>query len=173
MGFCLDFLGYFMYSIGEKIIYAESGVCTIEQIAPLASGSSEDRLYYHLRPLVGSGVYFAPVDSNAFMRRLISREEAESLIDAMPNIEPAICQDSRFNHVDAFYRDIFRLHTPEALVSIIKGLTLRMSTRKTKSSRAEATMKRAKEVLHGELSVALGMEYKEVEPYIRQRLEEA
>ena len=47
-----------------------------------------------------------------------------------------------------------------------------MSTRKTKSSRAEATLKRAKEVLHGELSVALGMDYREVEPYIISRLEE-
>ena len=162
-----------MYSVGEKIIYAESGVCTVEQIAPLSSDVSGERLYYHLRPLVGSGTYFAPVDSGAFMRRLISREEAENLIEAMPGIEPAICQDTRFNHVDAFYREIFRQHTPEALVSIIKGLHLRMSTRKTKSSRAEATMKRAKEVLHGELSVALGMDYKEVEPYIRRRLEEA
>ena len=163
---------FFMYSVGEKIIYAESGVCTIEQIAPLSSSPPGDRLYYHLRPLVGSGTYFAPVDSNAFMRRLISREEAELLIDSMPNIEPAVCQDSRFNHVDAFYREIFRQHTPEALVSIIKGLRIRMSAKKTKSSRAEATMKRAKEVLHGELSVALGMDYKEVEPYIRRRLEE-
>ena len=106
------------------------------------------------------------------MRPLISREEAEALIDAIPGIEPAVCNDSRFNHVDAFYREIFRQHTPEALVSIIKGLHLRMSTRKTKSSRAEATLKRAKEVLHGELSVALGMDYREVEPYIISRLEE-
>ena len=161
-----------MYSVGEKIIYAESGVCTVERIAPLSSGSPGDKVYYHLRPLVGSGVYFAPVDSGAFMRPLISREEAEALIDAIPGIEPAVCNDSRFNHVDAFYREIFRQHTPEALVSIIKGLHLRMSTRKTKSSRAEATLKRAKEVLHGELSVTLGMDYREVEPYIISRLEE-
>ena len=161
-----------MYSIGDKIIYAESGVCTVERIAPLPSGTMDDKVYYHLRPLIGTGTYFTPVDSNAFMRPVISREEAEALISSIPEIEPAVCNDSRFNHVDAFYREIFRQHTPEAMVSIIKGLNIRMSIRKTKSSRADATMKRAKEVLHGELSVALGLNVSEVESYIKSKIGE-
>ena len=32
-------------------------------------------------------------------------------------------------------------------------------------------MKRAKDILHGELSIALGVEFAEVEDYIRDRLE--
>ena len=59
-----------------------------------------------------------------------------------------------------------KLHSCEALVSIVKGLRCRMTDKKTKSSRAEATMKRAKDILHGELAVALDMDVKEVEPYI-------
>ena len=162
-----------MFSIGEKIIYGENGVCTVEKIEPLAmSGAPKDKLYYHLTPLVGSGTYFTPVDSGAYMRPVMSREEAEALIDAMPGIAPAICNDNRFNHVDAFYKELFRLHTCEALVAIVKGLRSRMAERKTRSSRAEATMKRAKDMLHGELSVALGIEMQEVEAYIQQRLGE-
>ena len=161
-----------MYSVGDKIIYGENGVCTVESIGPLRmSGSSGDRVYYYLRPLIGSGTYFAPVDSGAYMRPVMSREEAEALIDAMPGIEPAICKDNRFNHVDAFYKELFRQHSCEALVSIVKGLRCRMAERKTKSSRAEATMKRAKDILHGELSVALGMDVKDVEGYITSRLD--
>ena len=155
-----------MYSEGEKIIYGENGVCIIDSVAPLAMSGAGDKLYYHLHPLVGSGEYFAPIDTAVFMRPVISRAEAEQLIRSMPEIEPAICNDSRFNHVDAFYKEIFKLHTPEAMIAIIKGLRERMAERKTKSTRAEATMKRAKEILHGELSVALGIEYKEVESYI-------
>ena len=64
-----------MFSVGDKIIYNESGVCTVETIAPL--DLSDGRLYYHLQPLVGSGKYFSPVDSGAFMRPVISQEEAE------------------------------------------------------------------------------------------------
>lgn len=160
-----------MYAIGDKIIYGENGVCTVEKIEPLSmSGAPKDKLYYQLSPLVGSGTYFAPVDSDAFMRPVMSREEAEALIDAMPGIAPAICNDTRFNHVDAFYKELFRLHSCEALVAIMKGLRTRMSERKTRSSRAEATMRRARDILHGELSVALGIEFKDVDDYISARL---
>lgn len=159
-----------MFSVGDKIVYGENGVCTVEKIEPLASAASKDKLYYHLSPLIGSGTYFAPVDSGAFMRLVISREEAEALIDAMPGIEPAICNDNRFNHVDAYYKDLFRLHTNEALVAIVKGLRCRMALRKSRSSRAEATLKRAQDMLHGELSVALGIELEQVEDYISQRI---
>ena len=162
-----------MYCVGEKIIYGENGVCTVEKIEPLGlSGASKDKLYYHLSPLIGSGTYFTPVDSGAYMRPVMSREEAEALIDAMPGIAPAICNDNRFNHVDAYYKELFRQHSCEALVAIVKGLRTRMATRKTRSSRAEATMKRARAMLHGELSVALGLELGEVESYITSRIGE-
>ena len=70
-----------------------------------------------------------------------------------------------------FYRELFKQHTNEALVSIIKGLRLRMTERKTKSGRIEATAKRAQDMLHGELSIALGIEMKEVEQFITERLD--
>ena len=158
-----------MFAAGEKIIYGESGVCTIEKIAPI-SASEPDKLYYHLTPLVGTGTYFSPVSSNAFMREIISAEQAEALIMSIPSIKPAICNDNRFNHVDAYYRELFKLHTCEALVAIIKGLHSRITDRKSKSSRAESIMKRAKDMLHGELSVALGMDIKEVEAYIVSKI---
>lgn len=162
-----------MFSIGDKIIYGENGVCTVSEIAPLdMSGTASDKLYYHLKPLIGSGMYFTPVDSGAFMRPVISRKEAELLIDSIPSIEPAICSDSRFNHIDAFYKELFKQHSCEALVSIVKGLHSRMAEKKTKSSRAETTMKRAKDMLHGELSIALGIELSEVESYIHSRIGE-
>ena len=159
-----------MFSVGDIIIYGESGACSVEAVAPLEmSGASSDRLFYTLKPVIGSGTYFTPVDSPAYMRPVMSRDEALAFIDTIPSIEPAVCNDSRFNHVDAFYRDLFKLHTNEALISVIKGLRLRLEEKKTKSSRAEATIKRAKEILHGELSIALGIDYKEVESFIAQR----
>ncbi len=163
-----------MYSLGDKIIYGENGVCTVVKIAPLdMSGADRQKLYYHLTPLVGSGTYFTPVDSNAFMRPVMSREEAEAFIDTIPSIEPAVCNDSRFNHVDAFYKELFRQHTCEALVAIVKGLRSRLTERKTRSSRAEVTMKRAKDMLNGELSIALGIGIDEVDDYISSRINAA
>ena len=160
-----------MFEVGDKIVYGENGVCTVEKIAPLnMQGASAEKLYYHLTPLIGSGTYSAPVDSAAFMRPVISRDEAENFILTIPGIAPAICTDSRFNHVEAFYKELFKQHTNEALVALIKGLRERIGEKKNKSSRAEATMKRAREMLHGELSVALGIAYEDVESYIAEKL---
>ena len=161
-----------MFSVGDKIVYGETGVCTVEKIAPIAaSGTSGEKLYYHLRPLTGNGKLFAPVNSKAFMRPVMSRDEANALIASIPDIEPAICRDNRFNHVDAYYKKLFKLHSCEALVAIVKGLQHRISERKTKSSRAEATMRRAKDILNGELSVALGLEVDKVEDYVTDCIE--
>lgn len=161
-----------MFVVGEKIIYAENGVCTVERIAPLPSDTSQGaKLYYHLVPYTGSGTYFAPIDSPAYMRTVIDKDAANALIDSIPGIEPAVCTDNRFNHVDAYYKQMFKEHTNEALISMIKGLRIRMADKKAKSSRADATLKRAKDILHGELSVALGIDIAEVEAYIAARLE--
>ena len=160
-----------MFSVGDMIIYGENGVCTVEKVAPLdMSGASRDKLYYSLCPLVGSGTFFAPVESGVFMRPIMSRAEAEAFIDTIPTIEPAICNDTRFNHVDAFYKELFKQHTCEALVAVIKGLHERMSERKTKSSRAETTMKRARDILYGELSASLEIELSQVDAYIESRV---
>jgi len=158
-----------MFEIGEKIVYGENGVCTVDRIATLDMAGA-DKLYYYLKPLIGSGTSFAPVESDAFMRPIMSREEADAFILTIPGIEPAICTDNRFNHVDAFYKEYFKMHTCEALVSVIKGIKERLSDKKTKSSRAEMTLRRAKEILHGELSVALGIELKDVESYIAEKI---
>ena len=161
-----------MYKVGDKIVYGENGACNVEAVGELPfNGAQAGRKYYTLRPLAGSGTCFVPVDTTLFIRPVISRSEALDLIDSIPSIEPAICYDNRFNHVDAFYRELFKLHTNEALVSIIKGLRLRMMERKTKSGRIEATAKRAQDMLEGELSIALGIDIKEVGQFIADRLE--
>ncbi len=103
------------------------------------------------------------------MRPVISREEAEALIDAIPGIEPAVCNDSRFNHVDAFYKELFQAAQLRGAGRHRQGPAGKLAERKTKSSRAESTMKRAKDILHGEL-IALGIELTEVEDYIAQRI---
>ena len=59
-----------MYSVGEKIVYGENGVCTVIKIAPLEiSGASKDKLYYYLAPLIGTGVALKNIGSFNFLIR--------------------------------------------------------------------------------------------------------
>jgi len=158
-----------MFEIGEKIIYGENGVCTVDAIGPLSMrGADNSRDYYTLTPLVGKGTFYAPVDTKVFMRKVMSKKEAEEFIERLDDIEPAVCQDVRFTHVDAFYKELFQQHTCEALVAMLKGIY--SQERNTRSNRIDTVMRRAKEILNSELSVALGIPYEETEGYVAEHL---
>ncbi|HNY00520.1 MAG TPA: CarD family transcriptional regulator [Oscillospiraceae bacterium] len=158
-----------MFEVGDKIIYNENGVCTVADVGPIEMGSG-DRLYYTLSPMVGTGTFYAPVDSKVYMRSVMTKTEAETFIDSIPRIEPAVCHDVRFTHVDAFYKEMFRKHTCEALVALLKGIY--GQERANRSNRIDTVTKRAKEILNGELSVATGIPYEKIEDYIQSRLED-
>ena len=86
-----------MFEKGEKIIYGKTGVCEVEDIAERAVPGGK-RLYYTLRPLYQSGnVIFAPADSDKiFMRPIITRQDAEKLIEDVPKIrESALSENTK------------------------------------------------------------------------------
>ena len=85
-----------MFSVGDLIVYNETGVCRVEQIGPPAFNPRERRDYYTLTPLYGAGTIYVPVDSGVFMRLVLSREEAEALIDELLTLEnPYNCPHGR------------------------------------------------------------------------------
>ena len=77
-----------MFQTGELVVYGATGVCRVEEIVGLDQpGRDRGRKYYLLKPLWQDGVIYAPVDSAKVpMRPVMSREEAEALIDRMPGI---------------------------------------------------------------------------------------
>ena len=80
-----------MYAVGDKIIYGGSGVCTVEEICtPNFSRAERGRQYYKLRPVYGTETIYAPIDTAAFMRPVMSRQEAEALIARIPVIGAAV-----------------------------------------------------------------------------------
>ena len=83
-----------MFQSGELVVYGSTGVCRVEGYAgPDQPGGDRGRRYYLLKPLWQDGVIYAPVDSEKVpMRPVMSRMEAEALIDRMPGIQAAPCQ---------------------------------------------------------------------------------
>ena len=73
-----------MFEVGEYIVYGCKGVCQVEEITHIdIPGSNKDRLYYVLAPLEDrNGKIYAPTDNaKVAMRKVITRQEAEQLID--------------------------------------------------------------------------------------------
>lgn len=169
--------GVFMkFQIGDLIIYGETGVCRVEAI--------EDRPFlgeitscYKLQPLYQTCVIYTPADNgNVFMREIISRAEAESLIQSIKTTEPKVLPSASPRQMTEAYDKIIKLHDCGELISLTmsiysKRLSL-IEQKKKLSAIDERYMKKAEELLFGELAAALGIDKPAVREYIEEKVKE-
>lgn len=161
-----------MYSVGDLIVYGGTGVCKVDAVET-KTVSGEERQYYRLCPLYQSGTISVPVDGKVFMRPVISREEAEAIIDAMPGMRAESFHERNFTQLAAKYQQLLCSHD----CADIAGLVVSIHAKKEESERAGRRfgqvdarfMKRAEMLLYGEFSAALGIPYEEVEEYVTRR----
>lgn len=165
-----------MFAVGDMIIYGGTGVCRVNAVAPLAGSRGPDRkrLYYTLKPCYGTETIYVPVDTKVFMRKVITREEAERLIDRIPELEPDICNERNLRVLSDHYKANLETHSCEDLLQTVKAVWLKGAKaveQKRKPGQVDQYFgKRAEELLYGELAVALGMPFDDVKPYITARV---
>lgn len=165
-----------MYSVGELIVYGGTGVCEVEAVET-KTVNGEDKQYYILRPLYQSGTISVPVNGKVFMRPVISHEEADAIIDALPDMPAQTLHERNFTQLAAHYQQLLCSHE----CSDIAGLVVSIRAKKRESEQAGRRfgqidakfMKLAEKLLFGEFSAALGIPFEEVEPYISARLGKA
>lgn len=154
------------FSIGDLIIYGETGVCRVE--------SMEERPFlgeitncYRLQPIYQSCVIYTPVDNgNVFMRNIVSADKAEALINSFESVEPRDLPQGAPRIVSELYDKIIKTHDCAELVSFIVSVhnkRKRLADSKKKLSAIdERFMKKAEDLLFGELASALGIQKSEV-----------
>lgn len=164
------------YQKGALIVYGSSGVCRVEDIAPL-DGDRGGRLYYTLAPVFGSGLIYTPVDTQVFMRPVLSRERVEQLIDQLPGLEGDMCSTHNLRLLTEQYHAAFESHRCEDLLRLIKSVYAKSRRSLEQGKRLGLTdqkyRKLAEELVHGEFAVALGIPYEQVPDYIAARLARA
>ncbi|MCC8017673.1 MAG: CarD family transcriptional regulator, partial [Lachnospiraceae bacterium] len=87
-----------MFEKGEYVVYGSKGVCQIEDISQIdIPGVDRDRLYYIMRQVHSNkGTVYLPIDSTrTVLRPVMSREEAQQLIDEIPSIEELDVPDEK------------------------------------------------------------------------------
>ena len=164
-----------MYEIGDLIVYAGEGVCRVEEIGvPPMTGINKQRQYYTLKPLYRAGMVYAPVDTQVFMRPVITREDAEALIDRIPEIEPVVYENSNLRFLNEYYQAQLQNYNCEGLIKLIRSTRAKREVMIGRGKKLglvdERYMKRAQDMLHGEFAVALGIERNEVPGYIESKL---
>ena len=163
-----------MFKVDDYIIYGGNGVCRVADIGvPEISRSDIEREYYTLEPIYESGRIFAPVDNEKIvMRKVITKEEAENIIENIPSIEVNWIDDMKERENQ--FKDIIHHYDCSGFVKIIKTLLERKnkcaSAGKKMSTSDANYLKKAKEYLCGEFAIALNIPKDNVDGYIKERL---
>ncbi len=167
-----------MFEVNDLILYGTTGVCRVESVgSPDMPGVDKERIYYRLQPVYQNGVIYAPADSDKVaMRRVITHEQADRLIDLIPTMDMQAIESRTPQELTEKYQTILKLHDCESLIELVMSLYAKKQTaelNKRKFGRVdEVFMKRARDLLHEELSVAIGIPLDEVEGYIAARVAE-
>ncbi len=166
-----------MYQKGELVIYGNNGICRVEEIGvPVGTPMGHNgKIYYTLTPVFGSGMIYAPVDTKVFMRPILSKEQAEKLIEQIPNIQEEAFAGRDVRALSEKYRGFLDTHQCEDLVRLVKTVYMKEKTMVENGKKLAKTEqefgKLAKELLHKEFSIALNIPYEMVEEYITRRVE--
>lgn len=165
-----------MFEIGDYLIYGSTGVCRVEAVGILQGISSADpnRQYYTLTPIYGAGTIYTPVDGKVFMRPVLTKAEAEELIDRIPEIREDACKGVDQRSMANQYQSFIQSHRCEDLVELIKSIYQKNQAMLRNGKKAAMTdkqyMKKAEHLLHGELAIALDIPLEEVAGYIADKI---
>lgn len=162
-----------MFQVNDLIMYGSHGVCRVTDIGPVSmSMVDKNKQFYTLRPVYHQEtVVYAPVDSEkSVMRMIISKEDAEKLIDEIPQMESVWIGNDKEREQQ--YKASLRTCDCKELIRIIKTLYHRKQSRLESGKKVTAVDERyfrlAEEQLYGELAIALDMEKEKVGPYITE-----
>ena len=163
-----------MFKINDYVIYGGNGVCKVVDVGvPEISRLDGKKEYYTLEPVYESGKIFTPVDNDkVVMRRIISKEEADELINSIPSMKVEWVEDMKDR--ENKFKDIIHNYDCIGFIKIIKTIIERKkqcaSDGKKISSNDKNYLKRAQEYLCGELAIALNIPKDKVDSYIDNRL---
>lgn len=166
-----------MYKVGDMIVYGGTGVCKVIDITiPEFAKANGGREYYELEPIYERGTIYAPVNNGQIqMRHVIAKKEADNMIDMIPEIETEEFAEKSTQKLTEHYKSKLRNQDCEDLIRVI------MSAHEKKIKAEEAKkkfgqidkkyMKKAENLLYGELAIALDIEKNDVSNYIAKRVQ--
>ncbi len=164
-----------MYQIGELIIYGTEGVCRVDAVGPLKlRGGRKDVSYYTLSPLYQSGQIYAPVDTKVSNRPVMSRSEAQALIERIPDTPIEIYENNNPRLLGEHYQLYLNSSDSMDLVRLLRAIYAKgrkAAEHGRKLSQVDVRSKdRAEKLLHGELAASLEIPLDSVKDYITKTI---
>lgn len=166
-----------MFNIGDYIVYAGEGVCRVDAIGPVSIAYIDQRkTYYTLAPVYHTGLIYAPADSSARMRPMLTAEEARSLIYSIPDMPTNYELPSNPKQIVVEYKNYLETYDCENLLHLIRILYAKREEAaivgRGYGQTDDRYFKRAKDLLYGELALALNIPVDRVESTITDTLKQ-
>jgi len=153
-----------MFNIGEILIY-RNDLCEVMDIKHRGVEMGD---YYVIIPLHDKSlkIEIPTSNDNNNIRKLMTKEEIEKLINDIQNIPPVECEDKRF--IENKYKELMNNKNPIDLIRIIK--TTYIKNDKIIDSKIAIKNSNyfslAEKYLYQEISIVLNMEYEDVKAYV-------
>lgn len=164
-----------MFKENELVMYGSTGVCRVIKIGkPDFCSEGSDQLYYFLKPVYQNGIIYAPVDNDKIeIRSVISSSEAKKLLEDADTVEPEKFNTHSMQQLSLHYQQIIDTHNCEKLLKMAKTIYCKAVAADKNNKRLgqidKRFMKRAEDLLYGELAAALGTDRDCVEKTVRAK----
>lgn len=161
-----------MYNVGEYIVHPGQGVCRVEGVV------EEPLEAYRLLPIGMHHPTFIrfPVANADKLRRVLSRDEAEELIEEYPSMQVDTYTDRSNALEEEHFKQEIRTGTCRDSMRIVKTFRLRIAETRARNKKPpvayERILKQASQRSLEELSVALEMPIDEVRALFERRFDE-
>lgn len=156
-------------------MYAAQGVCKIADIV-VQEVCNESAEYYVLQPVYSeTAKIFVPLNSHVLtsrMRRVLTKDEIHEMLDTIPNQKSEWIENEHLRKDR--YKEILQSADRVAIICMIKELYLYKNRLSEQGKKLHASdekfFKEAEKLLYEEFALVLGIDTKEVLPYIKKRL---
>lgn len=164
-----------MLEKGHVFVYGASGVCRLEDICLRDYGGGKKE-YYILQPVYDlHSSLSVPAEGPVFAshaKELLTREEVFEIIDSLQEFETEWISNDK-ERIDAF-RKLLEGGASKDIATLIRTLYIHKMELAEKGkklrSNDENIMQRAEKLLFGEFAWVLGIDPKEVVPFIKTRI---
>ncbi len=166
-----------MFQIGDLVICSDTGVCRVESIGKIdMPWIDKNRLYYTLHPVYKEGKLYVPIDTDIFMRPVVTYEETQQLIDSIPVIQAMDCAGQDHKTLKEYYSKLLHTHNCKDLIKLIKTIyeknIITKSNGKQPGQIDSKFIKQAEDSLYSEFAIALDIPKEQVKEYIESKINE-
>ena len=165
-----------MFAVNDVVVYGVQGVCRIIAIEERKMDGVMKK-YFVLKPMDDrGGIFYVPTwNEKALgkMRKVMTRQEVDALIDSMPGKSPLWIANE--NERKAAYKAILADGDQAALIAMVQALYLHKKEREAEGKRMhlsdEHFMKDAEQLLYNEWQYVLNIDKAGLMAYVFERIE--